>query len=449
MASRFTAATAVLILGLTAFAFAALAFDAADTRAQRPRMMGPPPWYGMSTDAEPESGLLVEGVTPGGPADRAGLEVGDYIIKIDGKDTVDGQPFEAFTQSARAGTDVAITWLAGGKREKDGKIGVIDSPQNVRDDIDWINNKLMRKYNDFEAARNGQDYDRMLELKEELAEIVEDNEQRVEKGFEDEDEFRRYWSLAYGFRGKSERKDLEKLFEQLNDPKTRRGDKPAKYRQLKLYVCHGLTAMASPDTDIDTIKAFVSTGDIMAARYGAELISAIFVEIELAGKRGGERKAKRLAEDLVKAEIVTDLGEPIVGDLENLDEMKKMVDQYWPLMSRLSPSDRNVIYNYKFYCERAEAFARALGRIPDRQSIKYLLKFREGAKMLEGVCKDGLERLFPEDASISYEWYVENAQYLYWDDDTQVWKLAKGAQKAGIPAEEWLDDHEPNEGVDD
>jgi len=64
---------------------------ASATRAARPAFVmsdhrGRIAWW-FKTDASPETdkiGAKIEGVTPGGPADKAGLKVGDVIIKFNG-----------------------------------------------------------------------------------------------------------------------------------------------------------------------------------------------------------------------------------------------------------------------------------------------------------------------------------------------------------------------------
>lgn len=46
--------------------------------------LGPPAWIGITMDRGGDTGVRVEHVVRGGPADRAGLKVGDRIVAIDG-----------------------------------------------------------------------------------------------------------------------------------------------------------------------------------------------------------------------------------------------------------------------------------------------------------------------------------------------------------------------------
>ncbi len=89
--------TGMFLAGLAALA-ALAAWPAASAAQQHPRGEQRMFMYGFGdhrarigvvvrTDASPETdtvGAKIEGVTPGGPADRAGLEVGDIITKFNG-----------------------------------------------------------------------------------------------------------------------------------------------------------------------------------------------------------------------------------------------------------------------------------------------------------------------------------------------------------------------------
>ena len=60
-------------------------------------------------------GLFVQSVTPGGPADGAGIQAGDVITKIDGADATSSQQLDSLTLTKKAGDTVDITYWRGGK----------------------------------------------------------------------------------------------------------------------------------------------------------------------------------------------------------------------------------------------------------------------------------------------------------------------------------------------
>jgi putative serine protease PepD len=62
------------------------------------------PWLGVSTSLSPSGGAEVQEVTPGSPAERAGLGPGDVITRVDGKD-VQGPDDIATAISARTPGD--------------------------------------------------------------------------------------------------------------------------------------------------------------------------------------------------------------------------------------------------------------------------------------------------------------------------------------------------------
>ena len=61
------------------------------------------------------SGALVEDVTPGGPADKAGIKNGDVIRKLDGKTVGDSGQLTAMVTDINPGTEVALDILRDGK----------------------------------------------------------------------------------------------------------------------------------------------------------------------------------------------------------------------------------------------------------------------------------------------------------------------------------------------
>jgi len=80
-----------------------------DSLLQTGRSQFPPrPWLGMSTQ-DPEGKLLVGRVTPNGPAERAGIQVGDMVLGV-GNQRMDTLPefFRAVWKLGPAGVDVPL-----------------------------------------------------------------------------------------------------------------------------------------------------------------------------------------------------------------------------------------------------------------------------------------------------------------------------------------------------
>ena len=61
------------------------------------------------------SGALVEDVTPGGPADKAGIKNGDVIRKLDGKTVGDSGQLTAMVTDMNPGTEVTLDILRDGQ----------------------------------------------------------------------------------------------------------------------------------------------------------------------------------------------------------------------------------------------------------------------------------------------------------------------------------------------
>lgn len=74
----------------------------------------PRPWLGMSTQ-DPEGRLVVARLSPGGPASRAGVQVGDLVLGV-GAARVHGlaEFFRTVWQLGEAGVDVPLTLSRGG-----------------------------------------------------------------------------------------------------------------------------------------------------------------------------------------------------------------------------------------------------------------------------------------------------------------------------------------------
>jgi S1-C subfamily serine protease len=86
-----------------------------DAMLQTGRSPQPPrPWLGMSTQ-DPEGKLVVSRISPGGPAERAGVHVGDMVLGV-GSQRVHGLPelFRTIWRLGAAGVDVPLTLARAG-----------------------------------------------------------------------------------------------------------------------------------------------------------------------------------------------------------------------------------------------------------------------------------------------------------------------------------------------
>jgi S1-C subfamily serine protease len=70
------------------------------------------PWLGVetsdSTNPAVSSGAEVQSVTPGGPADSAGLEPGDVIVEIDGQQVNDSSDISRLVNGKQPGDHVDL-----------------------------------------------------------------------------------------------------------------------------------------------------------------------------------------------------------------------------------------------------------------------------------------------------------------------------------------------------
>lgn len=83
-------------------------------------------------------GVGIEGVTPGGPAEKAGLRAGDTISAVGGKPVAGDSPLSALREALKnlkAGDEVSITYLRDGKSqqakiaaERQGGLGMLGGP---------------------------------------------------------------------------------------------------------------------------------------------------------------------------------------------------------------------------------------------------------------------------------------------------------------------------------
>jgi len=62
-----------------------------------------------------KNGVLVQVVTPGGPADKGGIKVGDIIVSIDGRNIKDGDDLVNEIASRRPGSTIRMGYLRDGK----------------------------------------------------------------------------------------------------------------------------------------------------------------------------------------------------------------------------------------------------------------------------------------------------------------------------------------------
>ena len=84
--------------------------------------IGPRPMLGVNvgTPDEGRTGVRIVGVTPGGPADQAGLRSGDVMVAIDDEDLIGddaGDRLTAFMKSVEAGQEVTVRYRRDGKED--------------------------------------------------------------------------------------------------------------------------------------------------------------------------------------------------------------------------------------------------------------------------------------------------------------------------------------------
>ena len=61
-----------------------------------------------------QNGVIIAEVTPGGPAEKAGLKVGDAITAVDGKPVKNGDELVADISSQKPGTQHKLTYIRNG-----------------------------------------------------------------------------------------------------------------------------------------------------------------------------------------------------------------------------------------------------------------------------------------------------------------------------------------------
>jgi S1-C subfamily serine protease len=81
-------------------------------RADRP----PRPWLGLYT-AETSEGIAIQGLATDGPAERAGVQLGDVVRDVAGEPIADHADFyRAVWQRGAAGTEIPLTLRREGQR---------------------------------------------------------------------------------------------------------------------------------------------------------------------------------------------------------------------------------------------------------------------------------------------------------------------------------------------
>jgi Do/DeqQ family serine protease len=78
-------------------------------------------------------GVIVSGVEPGGPAERAGIKQGDVITAINGKQVEDSNSLRNLVASSAPGSEVTVTvWRDGGAQQLRATLGELPSQPNSR-----------------------------------------------------------------------------------------------------------------------------------------------------------------------------------------------------------------------------------------------------------------------------------------------------------------------------
>jgi serine protease Do len=102
-------------------------------------------------------GVLVSDVTPGGPADRAGINRGDVIVSFDGKEIQESSQFPIIVAAARVGKDAAMEVIRDGQLKRfQATVGeleegresqeVVESKPGLGMTVDEITPELAREY---------------------------------------------------------------------------------------------------------------------------------------------------------------------------------------------------------------------------------------------------------------------------------------------------------------
>ncbi|MDQ3135491.1 MAG: alpha/beta fold hydrolase [Acidobacteriota bacterium] len=128
------------------FLLALMCFPVA-VRADEPRIALPRQvyWGASVSVTDKDSGAVVRRVTPGSPAEQAGLKPNDVILQIKGRKPTDRQTYEALLKSTRAGDAVDLQVSRAGK-----VIGVrltpVPLPKEVFKNVEVIHDSVVTEH---------------------------------------------------------------------------------------------------------------------------------------------------------------------------------------------------------------------------------------------------------------------------------------------------------------
>ena len=128
------------------FLLALMCFPVA-VRADEPRVALPRQvyWGASVSVTDKDSGAVVRRVTPGSPAEQAGLKPNDVILQIKGRKPTDRQTYEALLKSTRAGDAVDLQVSRAGK-----VIGVrltpVPLPKEVFKNVEVIHDSVVTEH---------------------------------------------------------------------------------------------------------------------------------------------------------------------------------------------------------------------------------------------------------------------------------------------------------------
>jgi C-terminal processing protease CtpA/Prc len=131
--------------------------------------IGPRPMLGVNVGGPDgdSSGVRIVGITPGGPADQAGLRSGDVMVGIDDEDLIGddaGDRLTAFMKSVEAGQEVTVRYRRDGQE---------DSVKVVPEEMDPFRIAIGSPGSDWEIDLQGLEELEKLEELEHLEELAE------------------------------------------------------------------------------------------------------------------------------------------------------------------------------------------------------------------------------------------------------------------------------------
>jgi S1-C subfamily serine protease len=92
--------------------------------------IGPPVLLGVGVSTQPrtEAGIIVRDVMRGGPADQAGIAIGDVITVLDGTPMDSATTLTYVLDRHYAGDVVDLTWIDRSGQERTGKAALVPGP---------------------------------------------------------------------------------------------------------------------------------------------------------------------------------------------------------------------------------------------------------------------------------------------------------------------------------